>query len=121
MNMKTTHLLQAFYLVLLLSSLLEAQPIVNEEDVEWSFLYDFDYFWFQDLDLENTIDDCFEEGLAISLEKTSKLCKTSQEELVEEGKEEAEAGRFDSRWSEEYQRQMQKLLATIAGSDKPKG
>ena len=51
--MKTTHLLQAFYLVLLLSSLLEAQPIVNEEDVEWSFLYDFDYIWFQGLDMEN--------------------------------------------------------------------
>ena len=89
MNMKTTHLLQAFYLVLLLSSLLEAQ-LVNEEDVKWSFLYDFDYIWFQDLDLENTIEDCFEEGLASSLEKTSKLCKTSPEEFVEEVKEEAE-------------------------------
>ena len=102
--MKTTHLLQAFYLVLLLSSLQEAQPIVNEEDVEWSFLYDFDYIWFQGLDMENTIEDRFEEGFASSLEKTSKLCKTSQEELEEEGKEEAEAGQLDSHWSEGYQR-----------------
>ena len=102
--MKTIHLLQAFYLVLLLSSLQEAQPIVNEEDVEWSFLYDFDYIWFQGLDMENTIEDCFEEGFASSLEKTSKLCKTSQEELEEEGKEEAEAGQLDSHWSEGYQR-----------------
>ena len=99
--MKTTHLLQAFYLVLLLSSLQEAQPIVNEEDVEWSFLYDFDYIWFQGLDMENTIEDRFEEGFASSLEKTSKLCKTSPEELVEEVKEEAEAGRFDPLWSQE--------------------
>ena len=71
--------------------------------------------------MENTIEDCLEEGLASFLEKTSKLCKTSPEELVEEGKEEAEVGRLDSRWSEEYQWQMQKLLATTAGSDKPKG
>ena len=118
--MKTTHLLQAFYLVLHLSSLVEAQPIVKEY-VDWNFLYDSDYIWFQGLDMENTIEDCLEEGFASSLEKTSKLCKTSPEEFVEEGKEEAEAGRLDSRWSEEYQLQMQKLLATAAGSDKPKG
>ena len=71
--------------------------------------------------MENTIEDCLEEGFASYLEKTSKLCKTSPEELVEEVKEEAEAGRLDSLWSQEYQLQMQKLLATAAGSDKPRG
>ena len=99
--MNTTHLLQALYLFLRISSLVEAQPIGNEEDVDWDFLYDFDYIWFQGLDMENTIEDCLEERLASSLEKTSKFCKTSQEELVEEGREEAEAGRFDPLWSQE--------------------